>query len=241
MVWALAMPAGAQVAPPGRLDLPEPLAVAAEAIAPLFLPKVFADAWALQEYVRSGRFEGVRRTAGDLFAVDTLFREALRLSWGSIYEALLICLAATVEHRRVGLSLPLIGPIVWIPLTGEFPDAFEKRVAALPGRLYNDSPEGAPGDGDKLQHFFGSAFLAALLESRESSERVGSFVEWGEEQFVVGGVSDNRDMMANWQGQEFGLRLLSDRHAVPSSFLRSTGAGDRAGTTDSTIQHPTPP
>jgi hypothetical protein len=66
------------------------------------------------------------------------------------------------------------------------------------------------------------------------------FVEWGEDRFVVGGSYDDRDVRANWQGQEFGLRLLTDRRAVPSLFLRSPGVAGAGGTVDS-IQHSVQP
>jgi hypothetical protein len=185
----------------------------------ILFPKVFADAWELREYVRGDAFARVRRVQGDGAAVDALFAYARELSWHNNAEALLISLAASLDHRRVGVLIPPFNFALWFPLTSEFPEEFESRVSALPRKLYADSPNTPGGDRDKLQHFFGSAFLAYVFESRESADRVGDFVEWGEERFVVNGTYDPRDLRANWQGQQFGLRLLDDPRARPSHFL----------------------
>jgi hypothetical protein len=198
--------------------------------APFFLPKVIADLTALKEYVGSDEFRVYCSSRGDLAATDRIFEEALSLSWGNVYEALGIALATTLEHRRFGIRLPLLGPLLWVPLTSEFEEAFEARVQALPRRLYADSPSGGSGDRDKLQHFFGSAFLAYTLESRAAAERVGAFIEWGEEAFVVDGALDERDYRANHQGQEFGLRLLEDDTVRPSDFLKFSIVEQRPAT-----------
>lgn len=197
-----------------------PLSGLVTVLAPVLLPKFAADAYRLKEFVRSGEFAEVRSTLGDPAAVDTLFSRAKELSWGNLYEALLISALATLDHRRVGVRLPLIGPLLWLPLTSEFDDDFRSRLAALPTRLYSDTPSDSAGDRDKLQHFFGSAFLAAVSESRDAARRVGEFVEWGEERFIVGGVTDERDLRADRQGQEFGIRVLARKGERPSQYLR---------------------
>jgi hypothetical protein len=158
--------------------------------------------------------------------VDAVFVRARELSWGNLYEALLISALATFDHRRFGVDAPALGPLFWFPLTSEFEEDFQARLKALPSRLYADTPVDPAGDRDKLQHFFGSAFVAAVSESREAAGRVGDFVEWGEERFIVGGINDERDARANRQGQEFGLRILTDGGARPSQFLRSGGGAE---------------
>jgi hypothetical protein len=125
-----------------------------------------------------------------------------------------------MEHRNFGIRIPVVGPLLWVPLTSEFPEEFHKRVHALPTRLYADTPPDSDGDRDKLQHFFGSAFLSYTFESPGVSERIGEFIEWGEDKFVVEGALDERDNRANRQGQRFGLWLLSDDSVRPSRFLR---------------------
>jgi hypothetical protein len=188
-------------------------------LSPLLIPKVLQDCARLKEYVRSGELLAARGAHGDLYAVDCVFDRAMRLCWNNVYEALLVSAFALMDHRRVGVRLPLIGAILWFPLTSEFDEEFRARVDALPSRLYADTPPGHGGDRDKLQHFFGSAFLTALAESPEGADRFGLFIEWGEEQFIVGGVNDERDVRANRQGQRFGLHVLSDPDTRPSRFF----------------------
>jgi hypothetical protein len=137
-----------------------------------------------------------------------------------------------MDHQRVGVRLPLIGAILWFPLTSEFGGEFRARVDALPSRLYADTPPGRGGDRDKLQHFFGSAFLTAVTESAESADRVGLFIEWGEERFIVGGLNDERDVRANRQGERFGLHLLSDPDTRPSRFFTTDVPGEPAAPLD---------
>jgi len=195
--------------------------VAVSFLAPLVFPKVIQDGYRLKEYVVSDEFAMVRREQGDPASVDALFARALTLSWNNNYEALLISFVATMDHRRFGVRIPVLGPLLWAPLTSEFPEEFAERVQALPSKLYADTPADAAGDRDKLQHFFGSAFLTYMFESSEVAERFGTFVELGEEAFVVDGVLDERDFRANRQGAEFGLRLLGEESTRPSSFLTS--------------------
>jgi hypothetical protein len=189
-------------------------------LSPLILPKLAADVTALKEYVVSGEFAAFRRTYGDLCSVDALFDRAMRLSWNNAFEALFITTLATMEHRRFGIRIPLLGPLLWFPLTGEFEDEFHARVRALPSRLYPDTLRGEGNDVDKLQHFFGSAFLTYLFESRETADRIGDFIEWGEDLFIVDGLMDVRDVRANRQGQEFGMQLLNDDTVLPSGYFR---------------------
>jgi hypothetical protein len=189
------------------------------ALSPLLLPKVIGDCWLLKEYLRSDEFAGVRHAYGDLYAVDVVYDRALRLAWNNTYEALLITAFATMDHRRVGIRVPMLGSLLWFPLSSEFQEDFDARVNALPSRLYFDTPDDRAGDRDKLQHFFGSAFLAYTLESDDAPGRIGDFIEWGEERFIVGGVNDERDQRANFQGRTFGLRLLGDDSVWPSDYL----------------------
>jgi hypothetical protein len=197
-----------------RADLPEAVTL----LSPLLLPKIFQDEYRLKEYICSPEFGSLRGRYGDVCAVDAVFDRAVRLSWNNLYEALFISFLATMEHRNFGVNLGLLGALIWVPLTAEFPEQFQLRVAALPSSLYPDSPP--EGDRDTLQHFFGSAFLTYLFESREAADRVGLFIEWGEEEFIVDGSLDERDLRANRQGQQFGLRLLQDAAVLPSMSLR---------------------
>jgi hypothetical protein len=190
-------------------------------LSPLLLPKLVQDEVRLKEYIRSGKLAADKGPYNDLFAVDLIFDRALRLSWNNVFEALFISFLAVMDHDRFGVRLPVVGIVLWFPLTSEFRGEYEKRIEALPRRLYRDSPTDKAGDRDKLQHFFGSALLTYMTESAESAERLGDFVEWGEDEFIVGGVSDDRDVQANRNGQRFGIELLANPAARPSASFRS--------------------
>lgn len=201
---------------PERPEIPELISF----FAPVVLPKVIQDGYALKHYLRSEEFRLFRATYGDLFSVDAIFDKAMSLSWNNAYQALLISLFATMDHSKFGVNVPLIGPLIWVPLTSEDEQEFRDRIAALPRALYPDSPASGEGDRDKLQHFFGSAFLTYLFESREAAERIGEFIEWGEDKVIVDGALDERDFRANRHGQEFGLQLLENKATLPSPFFR---------------------
>lgn len=190
---------------------------ALSALSLVLIPKVVADVCVVRDYVRSEEFAAVRIAGGDLKSVDALFRRALRVSWNNTWEALFLCTLATLDHRRVGIRVA--GFVFWLPLTGEFEEDFAARVRSLPVHLYADGPPGPAGDRDKLQHFFGSALLTFMFETPGPAERTAQFVEWGEDLFVVGGVSDERDMRANRQGMDFGMALTAERTSLPSTYL----------------------
>ena len=61
---------------------------------------------------------------------------------------------------------------------------------------------------------------------RDAAQRVGEFVEWGEDKVVVDGALDERDFRANKHGQEFGLALLHDKSVKPSAFIMYAIAHD---------------
>ena len=213
-VGAAAQPTSPRPEFPPYEDVPPILTV----LSPFLIPKIFADTWALRDYIKSEDFRTFRARWGDRYAVDAIFDAAVRLCWNNHGLALLISCAATLDHRRVGVTVPLLGSLIWLPLTSEFEEEFEGRLEMLPCSIYADTgPDGC--DRDKLQHFFGSAFVSFVSESRESAQRVGDFVEWGEEEFIVGGATDPRDLRANHQGQMFGLALLRDPLCRPSAFL----------------------
>ncbi|MEW6511616.1 MAG: hypothetical protein AB1428_11745 [Bacteroidota bacterium] len=224
-VWAGGMVAGvmtahAQVADqsPPPPQVPDLLRF----ISPLLLPKLVQDGYRLKEYIRSEEFSVERARRGDREAVDAIFDTGFRLAWENAYEALLITFVAVMDHRTFGIKIPLLGDVVWLPLTSEFTDDFTARVNALPSHLFPDSPPGRAGDRDKLQHFFGSAFLTYVTESPDAAERMGAFVEWGERAFIVDGAYDQRDLLANRQGQKFARALLEHHSARPSDYLGAT-------------------
>ncbi len=190
-----------------------------EAVAMFLVPKLFQDTYVVREFIVSDEFQNVRRLHGDRVAVDVLFRRALHTSWNNPYLTLAVITLAVFDHRRFGVRVPFLGPLFWFPLTSEFAEEFSARRAALPSRLYPDSP--SYGDRDKLQHFFGAALVAVLTNSHETVDRVGSFIEWGEDRFIVEGTLEERDMEANSRGGWFGLALLENRTVLPSAFMKT--------------------
>ncbi len=185
----------------------------------LLLPRLVTDEMQLKRYIRDKRFIDVRRFYGDLVAVDAIYQKALQLTDYNIHDALLITLFATMDHQRVGLRIPVLGT-VFLPLTAESDSLFQSRWTSLPSRLFSGEGRSEGNDRDKLQHFFGSALITYVLRSSESAALVGSFVEWGEEAFIVGGQSDRWDRYANQRGRLFGMALEDTPTGLPSEFLR---------------------
>ena len=176
----------------------------------------------LKDFVRSDEFVQLRKDHGDERAVDAVFVRAMRLTDNNTGIALFLSAVATMDHEMVGVNVPVIEIV--FPLTSESQEDFAVRRDRLPSHFYADSPPG--GDRDKLQHFFGSAFLSFLFESPRTSERFGDFIEHGEDAFIIGGVMDDRDFRANRQGQLFGAALLDDNRRFPSDFLRAVVASE---------------
>jgi len=202
-------------------DLEFPHFAPVEFLISYFPSKLTANETELKSYVRSTRFKEIRKEFGDTRAVDAMYLKALRLTRGNTGLALLYCALATMDHRVVGIKIPLLNIV--LPLTNESTEEFTSRVNNLPSHPYADSPGGSAGDRDKLQHFFGSAFVANVLESRRPADRLGNFIEWGEDAFIASGAYDERDVRSNRQGGEFGLALLTADEAkrlLPSYFLK---------------------
>lgn len=196
-----------------RFDDPPPLACLTAWLPPLLIEHGLD----LKDFIRSAEFRALRRRCGDRRAVDAIYVRAMQLTNNNTAAALLLCTLATFDHQLVGLRVPVFQ--LFFPLTDEDDREFALRVRALPRKLYDDTPPGKPGDRDKLQHFFGSAFFTVACESGDPAERIGEFVEQGEDAIIVGGVNDARDLRADRQGQRFGLALLDENRRLPSHFL----------------------
>jgi len=190
-----------------------------DALAAWFPPYFIHAGVELKDFIRSDEFAAYRRYAGDARAVDAIYVRAMSLTGNNTSLALLAAAVATFDHDIVGLDNPLLA--LYLPLSSEPRAEFEARVRNLPSDFYSDTPPGPNGDRDKLQHFFGAAWIALTFESRGAAERVGEFVETGEDAVIVGGVLDNRDRRANWNGTEFGIALLSNNRRYPSEFFKT--------------------
>jgi len=181
-----------------------------------YLPPFLKDEAFLKRYLRNDRFYELRKFHDDTLAVDAIFDRAMLIADGNVKHALLISTFAVMDHRKLGLKIPLIGPL-YLPLTTENDSLFRLRRTHLPKKLLSDKQRAS--DKDKLQHFFGSAFVAYLTNSSTIARWIGDLLETGEESFVLGGRYDKRDRLANEKGREFGLRLLRDENVLPSDVL----------------------
>ncbi|MEW5800423.1 MAG: hypothetical protein AB1728_15615 [Bacteroidota bacterium] len=181
-----------------------------------FLPPLIKDEAHLKRYIRDDRFYALRKLYDDTLAVDAIFDRAMLIADDDVEQALLIATFSVMDHRRLGLRIPLIGSI-YLPLTAESDSFFRLRRTHLPKKLLNDKKRAS--DKDKLQHFFGSAYVAYLFNSSTIARWIGDLFETGEDRFVLGGRTDERDKLANEKGREFGLRLLRDTRTLPSDVL----------------------
>ena len=205
-----------------QFDNPAPLSCLFTYFPPFFIEHGLE----LKDFIRSKSFQEIRKFYGDARAVDAIYVRSMQLTNNNTAMALLLSTIACFDHHIVGLKVPVFQ--LFFPLSNESSEEFTSRVNNLPTKLYTDSPQGRQGDRDKLQHFFGSAFLTFISESRGTAERIGDFVEEGEDAVIIDGKLDERDRRANLQGQDFGLGLLEDNHRMPSQFLRFELASEKA-------------
>ena len=172
----------------------------------------------LQDFIRDTMFLHLRMKFGERAAIDAIYRQALYLTEDDKGTALLIATGGVLEHFRLGIRIPIFG-VLTLPLTLESIDQFRMRYGNLPSRVFSDSADTVSNDKDKLQHFFGSAYLAFTDGGDNIAEHIGDWIERGEESFIVGGRDDARDRRANALGREFGLLLMDNPFAVPSDVL----------------------
>jgi hypothetical protein len=187
-------------------------------------PDIYKDTRRIRAYIRDDRFGILFRRCGEMRAIDAIYLKALKIAEHSVGRALFLSLVAVLEHRDLELKVPIVGSI-GLPLTFEEDSVFNARMRHLPANIYADTPP--EGDRDKLQHFFGSAYIAYASESREFARTSGDLIEWGEAKLVVGGVDDDRDRRANSQGERFGHDLLTIKNLLPSDFLNLPYRNDK--------------
>ena len=187
-------------------------------VSDIFTPQIIIDTKRLREYIRDERFQIMRSRCGDMRAVDAIYLKSLKVADFNIARALFLSFMAVLEHRKVDVKMPIFKSLA-LPLTFEEDSLFNARIHHLPSRVYSDTPPGTAGDVDKLQHFFGSAYLSYASESPGLTRTTGNLIEWGEEQLIVGGTDDSRDKRANSQGKNFGRDLLVVKTLLPSDYL----------------------
>jgi len=184
----------------------------------IFTPQIINDTKHIRQYILDERFQILRNRCGDMRTIDAIYLKALKIADYNIARALFLSFMAVLEHRTVDVKMPIVNPLK-ILLTFEKDSVFFTRMKHLPTHVYSDSPTTHGGDRDKLQHFFGSAYLSYASEAPRFTRAVGDFIEWGEPIFVVGGTDDPRDKSANKQGEIFGRDLLVVTTLLPSDYL----------------------
>ena len=182
-----------------------------------FPPFFIQHGMELKSFIRTDTFGNIRRQYGDLKAFDAVFIHAMKLTNDNTAVSLILSTFACFDHRIVGLKIPVFA--LAFPLSDESSEEFNSRVKNLPRKLYPDTPRIPTGDRDKLQHFYGAAFIAYIFESDQPAERFSEFIEQGEDAIIVDGVLDERDKRAGRNGEKFGLALLKNNHRLPSVFL----------------------
>ena len=187
-------------------------------ISDIFTPQIILDTKLIREYIRDERFQVLRGRCGDMRAIDAIYLKSLKIADYNVARALFLSFMAVLEHRKIDINMPIFNSLT-LPLTFEEDSIFYSRIKNLPTQVYPDTPAGSNGDNDKLQHFFGSAYLAFASESPGLTRTAGDFIEWLETKIIVGGTDDPRDKRANKQGQSFGRDLLVVKTLLPSDYL----------------------
>jgi hypothetical protein len=184
----------------------------------IFTPQIIIDTKHIRQYILDEQFQVLRNRCGDMRTIDAIYLKSLKIADYNIARALFLSLMAVLDHRKVEVKIPIFGPLK-VPLTFEKDSIFSARIKHLPTHVYSDSPITPEGDRDKLQHFFGSAYLSYASEAPEFTRTAGNLIEWGEAVFIVGGTDDPRDKRVNKHGESFGRDLLVIKTLLPSDYL----------------------
>ena len=151
----------------------------------------------LRRYVESPEFGMFDSSHRPEIVFDEIYYTALDYTHGDSQAAMLASMIATTEHEAIPFHL--FGIHITIPLTTESRSRFASRVSHLPTHLYH-TPE---DDRDKLQHFFGSAWIRRVFGIDWIANAIGSLIETGEGLFVEESDDDPRDLHADRDGIRF--------------------------------------
>jgi hypothetical protein len=132
---------------------------------------------------------------------------------GDLESALFASMLGTIEHEI--LPLHVIGIHISLPLTTESSSRFALRVSHLPEHLYHTTE----GDRDKIQHFFGNAWIKQVAGMDWLAQVAGWLVEKGEGLFVDGSDDDPRDLHADYDGIRFSTEATVNSNSPPSHYL----------------------
>jgi hypothetical protein len=181
---------------------------------PFFENKVFYVKQ-VRDFIKSDEFKILKDKFGDVIAVDLIYKKSLVICNYDIADALFVCGLSTLDHRKIKFKIPILGLKLPIFLTSESEGEFKRRIENLPSHIFSDTLD----DRDKLQHFFFSAYIAYENGGKITADKIGILVEKGEK-FGLNLVWDERDILVNRLGQEFGLQLHKNPFVLPSRFLK---------------------
>ncbi len=168
----------------------------------------------LRDFIRSEDFKALKEKLGDVRTIDLIYKKSLVLCNYDIEDALLVCGFATLDHKAIKFKIPILGLKIPIILTSESDEKFKKRISNLPSKILSDTID----DRDKLQHFFFSAYIAYKNAGKKTADKIGILIEEGEK-IGLSLVRDERDIIANRLGQNFGFLLHKNPHLLPSRFF----------------------
>lgn len=180
-----------------------------------FKPMWLQHASLLRHYLCTDAYGALSHTGHDRDAVDSLFAHAMMIADNNIGDALLAAAVACFDHPSIGIKLGIV--TLPVPLSVEDDSLFTCARSHLPAKLFFDSPP--EGDRDKLQHFFGSAYLQWITNSNVATGIVGNGIELLEPGLVVGGTDDPRDVRADKAGQAFAILIGNYYYVAPSVIL----------------------
>jgi len=179
----------------------------------LLVPQGIRVGYDMREYIASREFGEFDSSVQPEIVFDEIYYQAVEYSHGDLPSALLAAAFGSIEHEYIPFDF--FGKEFDFPLTNESHSRFILRWSHLPEHLYR-IPE---GDRDKIQHFFGSAWLKSILGMEWLVRLAGKGVEVGESLLLVGGFEDPRDLHSNIDGTRFGTRAEGDLNCSPSSGL----------------------
>ncbi len=193
-----------------------------EKLAVLFPPSILRSDFLLKQYLRSISFAALRTANGDSASIDIIYLKAKEFSRDNTGIALLISLLAVTDHFAFTIKIPVpyLSLQLPLPLTTESKEEFTRRSKNLPEHFpHLFSSHSSFHHKDKLQHFFATALVSYVFESKETALQFGLAAEKGESEFVLDGAYDEEDLEMNRRGALFGNALLSDENIFPSQYF----------------------
>lgn len=185
----------------------------------MVLPREMSTAYKLRAWIAAQPPLAPRSRQKDLRRLDAIYLQAVYFADGEAGEALFALAIATLPYHTFPAQIPLTGITITVPVSTEHREIFDKRMAALPGMLFADSP--AYLDRDKLPHFFGTAWLQLTTGNDMLSSLAGEALEVGEALFKLEGSRDPRDIMINNLGMVFAKELRKAHNVLPSDILNT--------------------